>query len=334
VCKIKPIECGLTNITGIKYEVFSVGGVQFIDKNGNGLFYNYCNISKELFSNKKDKISLKNIKVNPEIPILDIKFCDSSKSVFDTLELYENQYYEFDFELENIGNYNINEIIVNVYAFKKDDYKVIIDEIKVNNSDTGNYYLYIDILISTGQSYNYKYKYLHRKTHKKIEFKIYYITESNPSGLKPYLYYQKALKTIKLLELSCLKAIPVLSNNIIHQISMLDPSNIIFNKEINRDFSKHFCSDRYYVSFSVTNIHNDLIKFDIYSKNDLIKKELCEHGNSKEISFIVNSEIKLNEFAIEWEFDKHNNLRGRFDLGQIFKEFSFKFSNSVNIILI
>jgi hypothetical protein len=87
------------------------------------------------------------------------------------------------------------------------------------------------------------------------------------------------------------------------------------------------------VSFSVTNIHNDLINFEVYSRNNLIKKEFCENNNSKEISFIVNSETKINEFAIEWEFDKHNNLRGKFDLGQIFKEFSFKFANSVRIII-
>jgi hypothetical protein len=83
------------------------------------------------------------------------------------------------------------------------------------------------------------------------------------------------------------------------------------------------------VSFSIGNNHDDLINFDIYSRNDLIKREHCEKKNFKEISFMVNAEIKLNEFAMEWEFDKHNNLRGKIDLGQIFKEFSFKFANSV-----
>jgi hypothetical protein len=209
---------------GVKYEVFNMGGIQFVDQNGNGLFYNYCNYPKELSSRKKERISLKNIKINPEIPILDIKLRDSSISIFDIIELYENQYYEFGFELENIGSYNINEINVHVYAHKKDDYKIIIDEIKVGNSGSGKHYIYIGILITTGQTYNYIYKYLHKKTHKKIEFKIYYITDANPSGLKPYLYYQKALKTLKLLELSNLKVIPVLSNNIINQIANLDPS--------------------------------------------------------------------------------------------------------------
>jgi hypothetical protein len=53
---------------------------------------------------------------------------------------------------------------------------------------------------------------------------MYYITDSNTYGLKPYLYYQKALSTIKLLDLSNLKVIPVLSNNTIHQITMSDSS--------------------------------------------------------------------------------------------------------------
>ncbi len=37
----------------------------------------------------------------------------------------------------------------------------------------------------------------------------------------------------------------------------------------------------------------------------------------------------MSEFAIEWEFQMRNNVKGKIDLSQIFKEFSFKFTNSV-----
>jgi len=50
LCNIKILEPGILNIVGIKYEVLGVGGVQFADKNGNGLFYNYENFSHDKYA--------------------------------------------------------------------------------------------------------------------------------------------------------------------------------------------------------------------------------------------------------------------------------------------
>ncbi len=86
------------------------------------------------------------------------------------------------------------------------------------------------------------------------------------------------------------------------------------------------------VSFIVGNSHEDLLNFEIYSRNDLIKKEICESKNSKEIAFMISSEMRMSEFQMIWEFIRLNNVKGKIDLSQIFNEFSFKFKNKVIII--
>lgn len=87
----------------------------------------------------------------------------------------------------------------------------------------------------------------------------------------------------------------------------------------------------------IGNPHDDILTFDIYSRNSLIKKEVCEVKSTKEISLVIDSEMKMSEFTMNWEFSKLNNVRGKIDFSQIFKEFSFKFQNRVSrgdIILI
>lgn len=47
-CKIRPNEIGETNIIGVKYEIYNTIGVQFVDDNGNGIYFNYNNTYKDL----------------------------------------------------------------------------------------------------------------------------------------------------------------------------------------------------------------------------------------------------------------------------------------------
>jgi len=47
-CKIKALDAGLINILGVKYEIFNTVGVQFADTNGNGLYYSYNNVYKDV----------------------------------------------------------------------------------------------------------------------------------------------------------------------------------------------------------------------------------------------------------------------------------------------
>ena len=83
-------------------------------------------------NNTKEAISLTNIKVYPEIPLLDIKILDNSFTIIGgVIELYEFQYYTFSFSLENTGAYDINELNCYIYAYKKDDYKIALDEQRV-----------------------------------------------------------------------------------------------------------------------------------------------------------------------------------------------------------
>jgi hypothetical protein len=183
--------------------------VQYVDNNGNGLLYNYTNY--EIISTKKEKTNMRNIKISPEIPLLELKILNVSD---EDLSIYENQYYNFEMLFLNIGEYIVNEITMNVYAYKKDDYKVIVDEIKISEI----------ALIQPKAKYKYIYKYLHKRSHKQLEFKIYYRTETNTNGLKPYLFYSKHLTTMRLLNISDLKVTPVLSNNIIHELTLSDNS--------------------------------------------------------------------------------------------------------------
>jgi hypothetical protein len=56
-------------------------------------------------------------------------------SYYDNLDIYNNQFHTFEFLLENIGQFPVKEISINVYAYKKDDYKVAIDEVKLKKEN-------------------------------------------------------------------------------------------------------------------------------------------------------------------------------------------------------
>ena len=107
-----------------------------------------------------------------------------------------------------------------------------------------------------------------------------------------------------------MKVIPVLSDNKILEITNLD-------SKIPDSYSKYFGSEKFYVSFTVGNINENLIMLDIYAKDTLIKKESCEAINYKEISFIVDTERKLNEFIILWSLNKVKIISGKINLMQI-----------------
>ncbi len=102
--------------------------------------------------------------------------------------------------------------------------------------------------------------------------------------------------------------------------------------EINKEYSKFFCSDKYYVSFNVGNQHDDAIKFNVFCKDNIIKEERCNAKNEKIISFVVNSDLVMSEFTLDWEFERRENVKGKISLDQIFRKFSFKFQNSVYYI--
>jgi hypothetical protein len=69
ICKVKPLEVGQTDILGIRYEIASMGGVQYVDNNGNGLLFNLESFGE--YGNQK--IQMKGIQIYPEIPIIKVR---------------------------------------------------------------------------------------------------------------------------------------------------------------------------------------------------------------------------------------------------------------------
>ena len=103
---------------------------------------------------------------------------------------------------------------------------------------------------------------------------------------------------------------------------------IFYFKGINLEFCKIYCTDNYKINFIISNENDDSINFDIYSGEEILKSEICENNNSKEINMIINTETNLNKFVLFWEF-LNNSSRGKINLTQIFKEIKFKINNEV-----
>lgn len=132
---------------------------------------------------------------------------------------------------------------ISLYAYKRDDYKIIIDEVKltkqhleINNTGNDNGFINYDydneFFLSKNSICPFSYDYLHKKSYKKLEFKVSFYSNSTecndaPNILKPYILYFVNLETLKLISLSNLKVIPVLSNNNIQEIILNDKSKKI-----------------------------------------------------------------------------------------------------------
>ncbi len=68
------------------------------------------------------------------------------------------------------------------------------------------------------------------------------------------------------------------------------------------------------------------------SGENCIKQEICDSRHSKEISLVIDSEIKMCNFKMKWDFSRLKDVNGIIDFSQIFKEFSFQFQNPVNYL--
>lgn len=117
------------SIIGINYEVFGISAKQFIDKNGNGFYFNKKNSIYNLHKNKYEESQLTDISVSDEVPSVDFKLI-TDKS--DNISLYDSQEYVYGFSIINDGFIDINNLKLNVYGYKKDNYKVSLEEIDLN----------------------------------------------------------------------------------------------------------------------------------------------------------------------------------------------------------
>ena len=327
--KIKMLDEVIFDIVGIKYDIFNFTTEQYIDPNGNGLYFCCENLLKDDYyatittGKKKTFVNLKGIQVYKEIPQLEITNINSicakdnnpnnNNNIFNNSEdniinLYEYQEYIFPFEFKNNGSYPIDEIAYYVYIYKKEDYKICIYEESVKNK------------VDVGETTKIEYKYIHKRSHCKIEFRFFLKSkkkdienENEEEIIKPYLFYFKKINTENLLIFENPKIIPQINNNSIEEICKMD-------KRLPNNFKYVYSFNKKIFSFNASNTRKNKIFLEIKDNNNLIKKEIITDDYSKEIEFEINSGSKLSDIKIEWECDSGviNNLKGAMSIGDIF----------------
>lgn len=83
-----------------------------------------------IHKNKFEDVQLYDILVSEEVPSVDFKLI-SDKS--DNIILYDSQEYVFGFSLLNDSFLDIHNLKLSIYGYKKDNYKVSLDELDLNN---------------------------------------------------------------------------------------------------------------------------------------------------------------------------------------------------------
>ena len=327
--KIKMIDEVIFDIVGIKYDIFNFTTEQYIDPNGNGLYFCCENLLKDDYyatistGKKKTFVNLKGIQIYKEIPQLEITNINSicakdnnpnnNNNIFNNSEdniinLYEYQEYIFPFEFKNNGSYPVDEISYFVYIYKKEDYKICIYEESVKNK------------VDVGETTKIEYKYIHKRSHFKIEFRFVLKSkkkdiedENEEEIIKPYIFYFKKINTENLLNFENPKIIPQINNNSIEEICKMD-KRLPFNYNYIYSFNKKI------FSFSVSNSRKNKISLLIKDENNsVLKQDSINDEYSKEISFDINNNTNFSNVNIYWECANGIlNLKGSMSLCDIF----------------
>ena len=313
--KIRPTEEGTTTIIGVKYEMINTIGIQYIDDNGNGLFFNYENKYIDLAKNflnsintKQQLISLSNIKIYPEIPKLNYKLL-GNEFLREKLNLFDNQLYSFQFKLTNIGIYDVDKLTCYIYVYKLNNYKVTLEEINKEVKIQKN-----------GGEYIFEYIYWHKSMYEKIEFKIYYSSKESTQKslvnddvlLKQYLYYTNSIETFHTFNFNSINIKPMIMSSDIQEIALID-------KKITYNYTAYFCSNKNYIGFLIENIHEsnlDIVVHDDSNNEDIIKASI-DGNKSKEISTEIRADSTLKEIYIEWKLTDLFNCKGKIILSDI-----------------
>ena len=313
--KIRPNEEGTTTIIGVKYEMMNTIGIQYIDDNGNGLFYNYENKYIDLAKNfmnamtsKQQLISLSNIKIYPEIPKLNYKLL-GNEFIGDKLTLFDNQLYTFQFKLSNIGIYDVDKLTCYVYVYKANNYKITLEEI------------HKDVKIAKkGGEYIFEYIYWHKSVYEKIELKIYYSSKESTEKslikddvlLKQYLYYTNSIETFHTFNFGSISIKPMIMSSDVQEISLMD-------KKISYNYTAFFCSNKNYIGFLIENIHESRIEILLHddSNDEDIQKAMVDGNKSKEISTEIRADSSLKDIIIDWKLIDLYNCKGKILLSDI-----------------
>ena len=313
--KIRPNEEGTTNIIGVKYEMINTIGIQYIDDNGNGLFFNYENKYIDLAKNflnaistKQQLISLSNIKIYPEIPKLNYKLI-GNEFLDEKLSLFDNQLHTFQFKLTNIGIYDVDKLTCYIYVYKSNNYKVTLDEIIKEVK-----------IIKNGGEYIFDYNYWHKSMYEKIEFKIYYSSKESTEKsmkkddvlLKQYLYYTNSIETFHTFNFNAVSIKPMIMSSDVQEIALID-------KKITYNYTAYFCSNKNYIGFLIENIHESHLDIVVHddSINQNILQATIDGNKSKEISTEIRADSNLKDICILWQLTDLYNCKGKIVLSDI-----------------
>ena len=317
-------ECEF-NIDGIEYEIHSIKTTQYVDCNGNGLFYGNINeynnpltlkkTSSSSLRKKKTLLSLNNIKVYPEIPLINVHLVDNNEIMFNRncIVLYEHQLCELVFDVINIGRYNVDYIKTSVYVYKREDYKVMLKESTVCVDN---------VCIKTNEHVHLKVSYLHKRSHLKIEIRFHYMSNEFKSVnskddddvvIHPFVQVIKDITTKCVLTYDHFKCIPKLncnnnSNSSSNELIKCD------TKRINVNLIKEYiyCNDSNILTFIITNISNSELTITISHKQQqtrIIINESLPTKTSKRIC-IETTPSSLPNMNLIWKQTSSTTYNG------------------------
>ena len=311
--KFKSIVEDTFNIIGIEYFFEGVKIRQYINKDGNGIFFRYKNQVLNLYNSKiKENINLENIKIYPEIP--QIKLVPLNQDLlFDDkpLSLYEFQKYIFNFDIINLSQKYIKQINLAIYAYKKDDYKITLYEEKIK-PEKEKYYL------EPRNTKKIKYDFIQKRSYLKIEFIIYYFFDKDEEEndinensdniiIKPYLYFKKDLNIKNIFSFENYNIISIHNNANLDRILSLEK---IYSK-----YTAYIISDNYYFSFIIKllQFQNKEIQYEIINKDITIEKG--KFIQKKNFKIFLDIKEKLSKAYIKWKInDEINGIINCFDL--------------------
>lgn len=84
---------------------------------------------------------MKKIQIYEEIPEINLINIGGSRPQTEDIKIFESENKTFEFIIENVGNYPIENIWVFVYAYKRDDYKILLEEIDLSQNEKSKFYL-------------------------------------------------------------------------------------------------------------------------------------------------------------------------------------------------
>ena len=310
--QFKLLNEGEFNIEGIEYEINAVKTKQYVDCNGNGLLYGSVNeynnpllaIKKATSRKKKALLNLRNIKIYPEIPLIDVHFVGDHElmlSDVNCLVLYDYQSCELVFNVTNTGKYDVNYIKGSVYVYKRQDYKVMLKDSQVQIDN---------ISVKSNEHLRVKVNYLHKRSHLKIEIRFHYTSNefkcvnSKEEGIiHPFVQVIKDIKTEYTLTYDHFKYIPKLNCNSTHgKYNELIECDY---KRINTKLIKEYiyCNDRHMLSFVITNISNNKLSI-IISDKQLHQQNISDIlpvGSSKRMTIEMPPLGDITSMHLTWE---------------------------------